>query len=277
MGLLVAANTLSPMSSAQERGETLSVDDHRPVEAAVRLLTTRYHRAITYEDPRYLYSGDTEVHVFPNGFRGSMPRGGRLSFRFRVAADTGQPVDWDALLRSLLAAQSASGGPRFRAEQRGDAYEVIPARTKNAAGKWVDVASIMDVLITIPEQELTRLGIVQAVIKAIGVRANVRLGVGTCLECGPRSMAPEPTEPFGVQGERARDVLWRALQHWRPGTFWRIDYDPDGDQYLMGVDRVPTPEVVPALPRSVLPSPPDAGGNPTCRMTPASTRPICDR
>jgi hypothetical protein len=59
--------------------------------------------------------------------------------------------------------------------------------------------------------------------------------------------------------------------------FWRIGYDPDGDQYLLGVDWLSMPEVVPAQPRSVLPSPPEENGDSVCRLTPARTNPICDR
>jgi hypothetical protein len=57
----------------------------------------------------------------------------------------------------------------------------------------MNVASILDTYITVPEMDLAKAGIVEAVAKAIGDAANVHLGVGTCLACGAHPVGPEPT------------------------------------------------------------------------------------
>ena len=283
----IAASSLS--SDAQERTEKISVDDARPVAAAIELLAKRYNRAITYEDPRYLYEGDIkdvtrevrkDLDRYPPGKapRVLVPRGGQLAFTYRVSDDAGgQPADWEAALDSLLTAQAARGGPRFRLEHHADVDHVIPAASRDASGRWVAAEPILDVSITIPEQQLSRLAIVEAVAKAIGEAAHVQLGIGTCLGCGPHSLAPDPTFAFGVSNERGRDVLWRVLQEWRAGAAWRIFEDPQRGLYLLNVFYLAPAVVVPAQPPSVLPSPPEANGDSVCRPTPATVKPVCGR
>ena len=255
------------------------MDDPRPVAATIEQLAKRYNRAITYEDPRYLYAGDIkdvtrevrkDLDKYPPGKapRVLAPHGEHLAFSYRVSDATGRPADWKAALESLLKAQTARGGRRFRLEHHADVDHVIPTASRDASGLWIDAASILDVSITIPEQQLTELAIVEAVAKAIGEAANMHLGHGTCLRCGPHSIAPDPTVPFGVRNERGRDVLWRALQQWRPGAIWHIFEDPTSGLYVLNVLYVAPRVHVPAQPPSVLPSPPDANGDSVCRPTP---------
>jgi hypothetical protein len=260
---------------------SINVDDPRPLAEALGQLAERHKIVVTYEDPRYLYAGDVKdvtrtVSRTPTPtHRILIPLGGRLDFNYSVSAATGQPENWDALLASLLEAHAAGGGARFRFERANGATHVFPAESRNASGQWVEVASILDAYITIPEQDLTKAAIVEAVAQTIGDAANVHLGVGTCLDCGPRALGPEPTERFGVANERARDVLWRVVQHWRRGSSWRIFQDPGSDLYVLNVTFAPVRD------EPVLASPPEptvrqgADGAPRC--TAASARTDCAR
>ncbi|HVS24409.1 MAG TPA: hypothetical protein VMU03_11840 [Gammaproteobacteria bacterium] len=277
MVALIAA--LSASADTQERKETLSIDDPRPVAAALQQLMTRHQRVITYEDPRYLHEGDIkdvtrevrkDLDRYPPGQAPTVlaPRGGHIRFGSRVSTDTGQPDDWNALLTSLLEGYAARGGPRFRVEHHADFDHVIPAESRNASGQWVKAASILDATVTIPEQELTKADIVEAVAKAVSAATDVHFVVGTCLVCGPHGLAPEPTERFAVHDERARDLLWRAVQHWRPGTSWHIYQDPGSDLYVLNLVRGPAPATAPAPALPVLPSPPSTDS----RCKPAMTR-----
>src|SRR5687768_5365392 len=56
--LLAGVAVCAFAAAAQPETRDVIVDDPRPVPAALQELATRHGRVVTYEDPRYLYSGD---------------------------------------------------------------------------------------------------------------------------------------------------------------------------------------------------------------------------
>src|SRR5262245_662135 len=78
-GLISAASLLAlvPMIPAGQRVETLSVNDPRPLSAAVTLLERRCHCPITYEDPQW--RSDDVVDSGPH-WPARIPKGGPFTF-----------------------------------------------------------------------------------------------------------------------------------------------------------------------------------------------------
>ena len=138
-----------------------------------------------------------------------------------------------AVLQSLVEASTAAGGARLRVERAGDAYHVIPAETQNVVGAWVRTASILDAFITIPEQELTDLEIVGTICAAVTEATDVRIVLGMGLFGGPQNFAEPPRKRFSANNERARDVLFRALQDIRPGVSWLLFNGPGMPEYVL--------------------------------------------
>jgi hypothetical protein len=185
----IAAMLCGSAPAQSTRSQSILLDNPRPLAEALETLKTRHRRAITYEDPRYLYADDIkditlevrkDLARFPPGQapRVLIPLGGRIDFEYDVSAATGDPEDWDALLDELLESHAAAGrGARFRVERSGDVYHVIPAQIRNTSGQWVKTASILDAYITVPEQEFTKLAAVEAVVQAVNEAMDVRLSV----------------------------------------------------------------------------------------------------
>jgi hypothetical protein len=83
-----ASSFLLPPAHGQTRLTTLSVDDPRPLEAAVLALIKRYPLVITHEDPRYEFSGDMQDVSSRNPrvqHRVLIPLGGVLQANYRIS------------------------------------------------------------------------------------------------------------------------------------------------------------------------------------------------
>jgi len=245
-----AAALCSAIGAQPVHRESILLDDARPVAEALAVLAQRHRRVLTYDDPRYLYAEDIndvtlelrrDLDRFPPGQAPKVlvPRGGRIDFSYAVSSTTGEPGDWPALVRALLDSY-VENGARFRIEHASEACHIVPAEIRNPSGLWVKTASILDAWIMIPEQELTKAGIVDAIVTA-------------------------------VNNERARDVLLRALHAWRPGASWRIFQQPGTDMYMLNVTfrRFEPPEPAPVTPPAIRPRDAATG----CEPTPA--RPRC--
>jgi hypothetical protein len=106
----------------------LSVEDGRPLAKAIEVLESRYGWVITYEDPRYAYSGeikdvtlsvrrDLDKYKPGEAPKVLVPKGGPLTFDYDVKSDTDLPSSRETVVRELLKAQAVSGkAGRFRLE-----------------------------------------------------------------------------------------------------------------------------------------------------------------
>src|SRR5437763_1084383 len=91
VGYVCAALVAAPVASVLgvQAPEVLSVDDPRPLNAAVKLIEQRCHCTITYEDPKWGPDDDVDVSGsvwHRTDIRPRVPRGGR--FTFSMAGDT---------------------------------------------------------------------------------------------------------------------------------------------------------------------------------------------
>jgi hypothetical protein len=221
----------------------LSVDDPRPVATAITLLEAKYTRVITYEDPRYVYSGDisdvTEtVRRDLSSFRPGeaprvlIPKGGKLAFE----DDSNERPDPERSLRRLLAAYAANlGSASFQIERREKGFDIFPTAVKNVSGKLVPQASILDSVITLPKRERSGLRELEDVCAAIAKAKQMRVVVGTI----PIGLFSHYKEEYGVRS-RARDVLIQLLARTGPATHlsWQLLYDPGLKMYVLNIHEV---------------------------------------
>src|SRR5689334_5004465 len=135
--------------SASVRGQTeavvLSVDNPRPLSAAVRTLIHSYPIVITYEDPRFEYAGDLRDATddvrkrFPSATQTRFPIGGTLEVTYDVSVQSGQPIGIaDTLQRIVDAKNAMPNGGRFAVYQSGDTFHVVPASIRNSGGAWIE-------------------------------------------------------------------------------------------------------------------------------------------
>jgi hypothetical protein len=235
---------LNVYAQEQQDRRDLHVDDARPVARAIEMLTSRHPGVVvTYEDPRYSYIGDmrdvtSEVRTQPSrgvARRVLVPFGGSIDLSYHVHSETDAPVDWEATLQAVLESHAvlASGG-RFRVEQAGSIYHVVPTAVRDASGEWADQASVLDALITIPPQELGGIEILTVILEKVTEAAGVRVVMGTI----PLNVLINYRGRIEVYAEPARGVLAKALQGIDESLTWRLLYGPDVKYYALNLRSV---------------------------------------
>jgi hypothetical protein len=248
----------------------LNIDDPRPVAKAVEELVSRCGCVITYEDPRFGYSGELEdvttqvrkdLDRYPAGGAPKVigPRGGKLT----VTLPSPSSINTQTValaLNQLMTAQSIRGaGGRYRVIQVGDVFHVIPTEVRDQNGNWTAQRSILDVPISLPMEDRSEAEMIDAIVKAVSAEAHIKFYLASGVGGGIGN--PNRPRPYrlGADNEPARDVLRRALallNDPKAGTWiaqklrWQIFYDSPDNRYFLNIAVVPD---LPAAPIGIQP------------------------
>ena len=228
----------------------LSVQDPRPLAKAIEVLQTRSGLAITYEDPLYVNGGEVtdvtpKVRKDLNRFRPGeapkvlIPRGGAVSIDYKVIPGTDRPADPMMAVHQLVKEHSASGNAGvFRVEQSGQIIHVIPAAFRNREGVITAQQSVLDAVITLPEEERSGVQTLQAICEAISQETGTRVVIGVI----PLNLFIHHRDRQGGVSRKARDMLVNLLENIKKGTnlSWRLLYDPGMGTYALNIHIVPT-------------------------------------
>jgi hypothetical protein len=235
-------------SQGDEQTIKLSVDDGRPVAAAVLQLEENCGCVITYEDPRYVHSSEMndvtesvrkDLDKFRPGEapRVIVPRGGPLAVDYEALPGTKVPINTRATIEKVLNSHANAGGPgRFRLEQEGETFHVIPTDFKNSLGELTPQESPLDTVISFPAQERSAAQTLQVICNAISEQSQTSVSVATF-----------PLNPFfryrdvrGLQSGKARDALISLLQSVDPSGHlsWRLLGGAGTNTYYLNIHRV---------------------------------------
>lgn len=227
---------------------TLSVDSGRPVAEAILKLEGKYGWVVTYEDPFYLHESEIEDVTLkvrrdldkykpgeaPKVF---VPKGGALEFTYDVATKMSAPTNSALVLQNLLDAQAQrNNGGRFRLESRGGILHVIPTMNKDLTGMLVPQESVLDTIISLPEQDRTVYQKLVSVCAAVERATGVRVGLGTI----PDNWFLQERNQDGATSQKAREVLINTFAAMEGGSnlSWRLLYGPDSKTYSLNVHYV---------------------------------------
>jgi len=246
----------------------LNIDDPRPVAKAVEELVARYDYVITYEDPRFSHEDDLQdvtaqvrrdLDQYPTGKAPKVigPRGGKLTLTLPSSAPVNSQT-MASVLDKLIRAQSTRGeGGHFRVMQVGDVFHVVPTEVRDRNGNWIAQSSILDSPISLPTENRSEVGMIDAIVKAVSADAHVKVHIGSGIGGGIANPNRPASYRLGADNERASDVLMRALVllndpkagTWIPQRLrWQLFYDHDGNEYYLNFS------VVPDLPSAPLPT-----------------------
>jgi hypothetical protein len=250
-----------PPVTAQTYAVVLSVNDPRPMGEAVLSLIRSYPVTITYEDPRYEYSGDLR-NVTRDGSKTSrpqvrmiVPRGRALQAAYDVSQATGAPVDIDDAVQKIIDSNNrAPSGGHFELRRRGDALHVVPTEVRDSNGRWIRQQSVLDVPITFSSGgERNFFELVDALIKEASGASGQKI-VSAGLVAGSFACSrgcAEYNRTVEASNEPARDVLIRLLHSMNARYSWVLYYDPSMRCYffniVFGMER-PEPKVEPYRP-----------------------------
>jgi hypothetical protein len=229
--LVIALSGLNPVAQGATESVPLVVNDARPVKEAVHVLFETYPVKITYEDPRYEYTGDLkDISVLVTKNSGSSaktfaPVGGALQTTYEISSDKRQPVDVLQALNSILDANKANGtGGRFAVLQSGDVYHVVPTEVRNSKGVWVKQQSLLDTRITFSSGgEMRGDELMHGILKQLGAATDRWIGMNEGIALNTLFRYKGTVD---VTDEPARDVLMSVLHSISPRLTWIINFDP---------------------------------------------------
>ena len=231
VGLVFAASvSISPiLISAVQGPETVSVNDPRPLNAAVKVLEERCHCAITYEDPKW---GPDDVDDISGtvwhkaNVRVRIPKGGLFTFHTPPGLEAGTPAQTRAATAQVAHAfeEARSGRGAFRVTNDATTVHVIPRG-----------GSVLDTPVTVTSATRPLGDVVTMVLAQVGQATGQRIGLATF----PINLFKQRRVSIEATHERARDVLVRALAGSGRALSWRLFYDVTMGQYYLGIHFVP--------------------------------------
>jgi hypothetical protein len=196
---------------------SISVDEGRPLAAVVRELERRFGWIVTYEDPAYLFAPEIKevYNVRRDGGPTLLPRGGPFTFSYTLppAGPTTSPQE--ALLGALLDQYHQTGyAGRFRLERTGPVYHIVPEMAKDESGVLRPYASILDRKISLPDEEVNGMELIESIVAAVHESGDERLRGSSAL-WGVRVR-------IAAREESVRSVLLRMFASVPARLSWRL-------------------------------------------------------
>ncbi len=231
----VSATSLSILPillSAVQAPETVSVNDPRPLNAAVKVVEERCHCAITYEDPQW---GPDDVDDVSGsvqhkpGIRVRIPKGGLFTFDPPAGLSSGTPAQTEAAMAQVVRAFQESGrGGRgaFRVTHDATTVHVIPVG-----------GSVLDTPVTVTGAARPLVDVVTMLLAEVGQVTGEKIGLATL----PINLFTQRRVAIEATQEPARAVLIRTLAASGRALSWRLFYDVTMGQYYLGIHFVPQP------------------------------------
>lgn len=231
-------------------GQTLSVNDPRPMMAVVDKLQGIMNVPINYEDPRFEHPGDlqdvTDTVVKNRAqFAGRVliPRGGSLTVTAPNSPLAMTPGNLFSIFSLIKAAHEGSRFPgRFTIVSRNGSWYVEPTALTNLAGTTMTVGSVMATSIRFPFRQQSGAEALQFILGQVSQAVGVKIGIGAV----PFAALSMPIT-LAADDEPASTVIGRLFsQLSAPGTrnsdaprwSYRLLFDPGLRYYMFNMSSV---------------------------------------
>jgi hypothetical protein len=134
---------------------TLRAESWDPVVTIGRTLSDRYGINLSVEAPKWAFPGDTEDVAIAdptfsaehNNIHYDVMKRHALEVRFSTSGD---PIDVARLLSQVVEAANKEMPYGYRLDVDGNAYALVPTKTRNSNGDVDDVLPLLDRRVTIP-------------------------------------------------------------------------------------------------------------------------------
>jgi len=220
------------------KGPTV-ITSARPLNQAASILRHLYGKVVTYEEPVWNWSGDSErLNRVPGAKNNLEPK--RLTFT--MPADTGVEANISLILqRTLDAFHAKSSGPQFKVLASKWGYHITPALAHGANGELLPATSILDATISVAVQQRDPYQHVRALLAAVTASTGVRIGVGIQNSRGFNRLfrAAPASFKWGAQNMVARDALIDLLERSATTFGWNLHCQPGvqpGEQRLCAMN-----------------------------------------
>lgn len=211
----------------QMQAEELTIDDPRPLGAAVLQFERRCHCIVTYEDLKWREEEVEDIsgliHHTPGAVKPLIPKGRRFAFTIsnNIASEPRDVVR--AGLQQMIAAfERANGAGTFRLMQSESAFHIVPKS-----------AGVLDVPISFDRSERSLGDTISTILSAVTAVNGEKIKFGTV----PINLMKR-TIVLDASKEPAADVLSRALKLTGRTFSWRLLYDFGLRDYALNLHSV---------------------------------------
>jgi hypothetical protein len=200
------------------------VDYPRPVSAAVLQIEKHFGWVVTYEDTPYVHPSqivDITAQVRRDGQMSKRVFGmrrGSIDITYTPRQTTIDTQVGEAVQQVLLHSRAAGNIGEFSVDWVPGGYHVVPLAVKGKSGVTEPQLPLLDTRITLPYREEDGLEIIMRWAEAISTASGHRVHPGTM----PMNRLARARVPVEAQNDRARDILWRALQSIGPDLSWQL-------------------------------------------------------
>ena len=226
---LVAASVfyaVAPIPTSARTQPEVSIDvvnQPRPMSYAVRQVEKQLGYVVTYEDTDYRFPGDIidvskQVKGRPPS-AGYLPgvRSGSIRLRHSPRASTLAGQVGEVLHELVSRSRRAGNIGDFEVQPAVNGYHVVPVRAKNQKGFDEPYASPLESRITMESRDESAADMIHRFVDVVSRTSGQPVGVG---------LMPGRLHGMRVKvdarNDKARDVLWRALQSIRPELSWQM-------------------------------------------------------
>jgi hypothetical protein len=223
--LLIGLGILSSaILAAQAVRSPESISSPRPLADEARRVQRLFGKVVTYEDPLWRWSGDSE----PKG------QGFLLKYlSFVRPADSGDDPQL-ILNRTLDEYHRQTNGPRFAVLTSRWGLHIVPTQVHDENGQLVEAVNPLDARITVPVEART------ATQHFVAVLSQVSLAAGIGMEFSPDTVTLTPgfdpfeahfgadpiRFPWGTSGTVARDAIVDLLDRSATTYSWSLGCEP---------------------------------------------------
>lgn len=214
---------ISTSASSQRREIAIDVvNEPRPVGRAVMQIQRQLGYVVTYEDTVYRFPGDLidvskQVRRDGKDIPVLSMRGGTIHFRYSPRASTLASQVEEVLQEIVTRSRRAGNIGDFRVELAVNGYHVVPVQAKNPKGVEEPYESPLESRITMEPRDESAYAMISRLIDVVSQASGQPVEAGVM---PPRLHSIRAT--VDARNDRARDVLWRALQSINPALSWQL-------------------------------------------------------
>ena len=219
----------------------LTADAARPLGAAADGLQQRYGITVTYEDPIWVFYGDLKASpnkleaVKGGGKPLILPAGSRYEVEL-IPSATAPLLTPMAVLNAVLQQHEAAGQPgRFRVQQDGKIYHLIPDQVKNAKGQWAVATPILDTQITLASAARDGATTLRLICDEVSAQSGQQILIGQV----PLNLLLPMEITLGGAPTPARDLLTDLVSALPHPTSWRLAWEPNLQSFLLNLTVAP--------------------------------------
>jgi hypothetical protein len=230
LALMLSMFCLSPVMEnpiqawAQQEIRISVVDYPRPIVPAVRQIEKHFGRVVTYEDTRYVNSTeivDVTVQFSRNADKTKrilQMRSGSIVLAYTPRSGTIDDQVEEVLQEVLTRSNAAGNTGDFRVQRVSGGYHIVPVAMVGKSGAMEPYASPLESRITLTSQPEDGLEMMVRLTRAVSEQSGITVSSGVM----PMNLMSRARLSVSAKNERARDVLWRALQSISPNLSYEL-------------------------------------------------------